>query len=99
MKESEEFTSFYLTVEDGQALPDYRSGQYVALRVFVPELGYSLSGMPRAGYLYISVKREDTHAEGQDPSYVSSILHNVVSEGDTVDLSAPAGHFFLYNLK
>ncbi|WP_369408704.1 hypothetical protein [[Erwinia] mediterraneensis] len=88
-----------MTVEDGQALPDYRSGQYVALRVFVPELGYSLSGMPRAGYLYISVKREDTYAEGQDPSYVSSTLHNVVSEGDTVDLSAPAGHFFLYNPK
>jgi len=73
----------------------------VALRVFVPELGYSLSGMPGAGYLYISVKREDTHAEGQDPSYsyVSSTLHNVVSEGDTVDLSAPAGHFFLLNPK
>lgn len=71
----------------------------MALPVFIPELGYSLSGMPGAGYLYISVKREGTHAEGQDPSYVSSTLHNVVSEGDTVDLRAPAGHLLLLNPK
>jgi len=103
VKESEEITSFYLTPEDGQALPDYRPGQYVTLRVFVPELGlkqprqYSLSGKPGAGYLRISVKREDPRAEGQDPGYVSSTLHNTVSEGDTVELSAPAGNFFLLN--
>lgn len=105
VKESEEITSFYLTPEDGQALPDYRPGQYVTLRVFVPELGlkqprqYSLSGKPGASYLRISVKREDPRAEGQDPGYVSSTLHNAINEGDTVELSAPAGNFFLLNPK
>ncbi|MDU4844051.1 MAG: NO-inducible flavohemoprotein [Leclercia adecarboxylata] len=103
VKESEEITSFYLKPEDGQALPDYRPGQYVTLRVLVPELGlkqprqYSLSARPGADYLRISVKREDPRAEGQDPGYVSSTLHNAVSEGDTVELSAPAGNFFLLN--
>lgn len=103
VKESEEITSFYLKPEDGQALPDYRPGQYVTLRVSVPELGlkqprqYSLSARPGADYLRISVKREDPRKEGQDPGYVSSTLHNAVSEGDTVELSAPAGNFFLLN--
>jgi len=103
VKESEEITSFYLKPEDGQALPDYKPGQYVTLRVLVPELGlkqprqYSLSSKPGADYLRISVKREDPRAEGQDPGYVSSTLHNLVSEGDTVELSAPAGNFFLLN--
>lgn len=103
VKESEEITSFYLKPEDGQALPDYKPGQYVTLRVFVPELNlkqprqYSLSSQPGADYLRISVKREDPRAEGQDPGYVSSTLHNAVSEGDTVELSAPAGNFFLLN--
>jgi len=103
VKESEEITSFYLKPEDGQPLPDYRPGQYVTLRVLVPELGlkqprqYSLSSKPGADYLRISVKREDPRAEGQDPGYVSSTLHNAVSTGDTVELSAPAGNFFLLN--
>lgn len=103
VKESEEITSFYLKPEDGQALPDYKPGQYVTLRVFIPELNlkqprqYSLSSQPGANYLRISVKREDPRAEGQDPGYVSSTLHNAVSEGDTVELSAPAGNFFLLN--
>ncbi|MEB6379008.1 NO-inducible flavohemoprotein [Leclercia adecarboxylata] len=103
VKESEEITSFYLKPEDGEALPDYRPGQYVTLRVLVPELGlkqprqYSLSGKPGADYLRISVKREDPRGEGQDPGYVSSTLHNGVNEGDRVELSAPAGNFFLLN--
>ena len=103
VKESEEIISFYLKPEDRQALPDYRPGQYVTLRVFIPELGlkqprqYSLSGKPGADYLRISVKREDPRAEGQDPGYVSSTLHSAISEGDTVELSAPAGNFFLLN--
>jgi len=103
IKESDEITSFYLKPEDGQTLPDYKPGQYVTLRVFIPELGikqprqYSLSSKPGTDYLRISVKREDPRVEGQDPGYVSSTLHYAVSTGDAVELSAPAGNFFLLN--
>lgn len=103
VKESREITSFYLVPKDGQALPDYKPGQYVTLRIYVPGLGlkqprqYSLSSSPGDPYLRISVKREEPRAAGQDPGYVSSTLHNSVNEGDAVELSAPAGNFYLLN--
>lgn len=103
VKESEEITSFYLVPQDGGALPSYQPGQYITLRVEVPALGikqprqYSLSSSPADPYLRISVKREDARTEGQDPGYVSSTLHNLVNEGGVVELSAPAGNFYLLN--
>lgn len=101
--ESAEITSFYLVPKDRQALPPYKPGQYITLRVMVPALGirqprqYSLSSSPADNYLRISVKREDPRIEGQDPGYVSSTLHNAVQEGDIVELSAPTGNFYLLN--
>lgn len=103
VRESAEITSFYLVPEDGQALPPYKPGQYITLRVLVPALGikqprqYSLSSSPADSYLRISVKREDPRLEGQDPGYVSSTLHNSIQEGSTVELSAPTGNFYLLN--
>ena len=103
VQESAEITSFYLVPKDGNALPDYKPGQYVTLRIYVPALGlkqprqYSLSSSPGDNYLRISVKREEPRAPGQDPGYVSSTLHKSVNEGDTVELSAPTGNFFLLN--
>lgn len=103
VRESAEITSFYLVPEDGQALPPYKPGQYITLRVLVPALGikqprqYSLSSSPADSYLRISVKREDPRVEGQDPGYVSSTLHNSIQEGSTVELSAPTGNFYLLN--
>lgn len=103
VKESEEITSFYLVPQDAQPLPAYKPGQYITLRVLVPALGikqprqYSLSSSPTDNYLRISVKREDARMEGQDPGYVSSTLHNTVDKGSVVELSAPAGNFYLLN--
>lgn len=37
--ESAEITSFYLRPADGGALPDFRPGQYVSVRLYIPELG------------------------------------------------------------
>lgn len=102
-QENAEITSFYLVPKDKQALPVYQPGQYITVRVTVPELGikqprqYSLSDKPSGKYLRISVKREDAHLEGQDPGYVSSTLHNVINEGDVIEASAPTGNFFLVN--
>lgn len=103
VKESSEITSFYLVPQDGGALPSYKPGQYITLRVEVPALGikqprqYSLSSSPEDAYLRISVKREDARTEGQDPGYVSSTLHDHIDEGSVVELSAPAGNFYLLN--
>lgn len=102
-QENSEITSFYLVPKDQQTLPNYQPGQYITVRVTVPELGikqprqYSLSDSPSGKYLRISVKREDAQREGQDVGYVSSTLHNVINEGDVIEVSAPTGNFFLVN--
>lgn len=103
VKESKEITSFYLTPKDGGALPIYKPGQYISVRVTVPRLGlkqprqYSLSDSPHPDHLRISVKREDPRVDGQDPGYVSSTLHDHINEGDVIEVSAPCGNFFLLN--
>lgn len=101
--ENGEIISFYLMPEDKKSLPKFKPGQYITVRVLVPELGikqprqYSLSDSPTGKYLRISVKREDPRTEGQGPGYVSSTLHNNVKERDIIEVSAPTGNFFLVN--
>lgn len=103
VKESSEITSLYLVAKDQKALPTYQPGQYITVRVTVPELGikqprqYSLSDRSNGKYLRISVKREDARVENQSPGYVSSTLHHVIAQGDTIEVSAPTGNFFLVN--
>lgn len=103
IEENGEITSFYLVPQDKKSIPEYKAGQYISVRVMVPELGfkqprqYSLSDSPSGDYLRISVKREDARAANQDPGYVSSTLHNHIKEGDVIEVSAPNGNFFLVN--
>ncbi|MVW72741.1 NO-inducible flavohemoprotein [Bordetella sp. 15P40C-2] len=98
--ESTEITSFYLVPADGGTVPDYRPGQYISLRVYVPELGlmqprqYSLSDAPGQGHLRISVKREDG-VNGAPAGSVSNVLHQRMNAGDVVDLAPPQGDFIL----
>ena len=40
VKESSVISSFYLTPKDGKALPKYKAGQYISIRVTVPEIGH-----------------------------------------------------------
>src|ERR1700722_15239712 len=93
-KESDSVTSFVLAPIDGQLLPVCQAGQFVVLRLLVdaskpPSLrSYSLSDMPAADHLRISVKSE--------PNGIgSSFLCNRVREGDVLDVSAPRGSFTL----
>jgi len=99
IKESEEITSFYLYPSDRGPVADFLPGQYISLRLFLPELDllqprqYSISCAPNGKYYRISVKRETgtKHPDGM----ISNHLHNHVEIGDLVDLSAPAGTFVL----
>ena len=96
-KESGSVTSFILSPIDGQPLPLFQAGQFVVLRLLVdpdnpgkpPVLrSYSLSDLPAADHLRISVKSE-VNGIG------SSFLCNRAREGDLLDVSAPRGSFTL----
>ncbi len=93
-KESENVTSFVLDPVDGQPLGIFQAGQFVVLRLLVdpskpPVLrSYSLSDLPAADHLRISVKSE-LNGIG------SSFLCNRAREGDVMDVSAPRGSFTL----
>jgi ferredoxin-NADP reductase len=93
-KESDSVTSFVLVSIDGAPLPAFQAGQFVVLRLLidpnkVPVLrSYSLSDLPAADHLRISVKSE-LNGIG------SSFLCNRVREGDVLDVSAPRGSFTL----
>lgn len=101
--ESDEITSFYLAPVDGGDLPNYEAGQYISVRVFVPELNlrqprqYTLSTSPQADYLRISVKREVAKGELAE-GWVSNTLHSL-AEGSEIEVSAPTGNFYLIDSK
>lgn len=98
VKESEIITSFYLKAKDGEPIPSYEPGQYITIRVQIPgekytsNRHYSLSTSPGKDYFRISVKKE---ADVEPYGKVSTYLHDQVSIGDTVEVSAPAGDFVL----
>ncbi|WP_426580807.1 NO-inducible flavohemoprotein [Mucilaginibacter sp. R-33] len=100
VKESAEIISFYLYPANGGAVPDFTPGQFLSVRLFLPELNllqprqYSISSAPNGEYYRISVKREagtELLADGM----ISNRLHNFVNEGDIIEVSAPAGGFVL----
>lgn len=101
VRESDEITSFHLVPADGGRVPLYRPGQYLTVRVHVPELGitqprqYSLSAAPGGRVLRISVKREDAQAQ-QPAGWVSNVLHEQMHEGAVLDAASPMGDFYLH---
>ncbi len=102
-KESNVITSFYLQPKDGKEIVNYKAGQYISLRVLLPELGYqqprqyTLSNNYNPKEYRISVKKEEKSIKEVDLS-VSNALHDALHVGDTVQLSNPTGEFFLKNL-
>ena len=106
IQESSEITSFYLVPVDGKLLPSYLPGQYISVRLSIPDLHYlqarqySLSDAPHPEYYRISVKKEpalDLHRSDAtaQPGYISNILHEGIEIGDVLQVSHPAGIFFL----
>ncbi|WP_183556757.1 NO-inducible flavohemoprotein [Mucilaginibacter sp. SP1R1] len=98
--ESAEICSFYLYPADGGKVTSHEPGQYLSIKLFLPELKmnqirqYSISNVPTDEYYRISVKREtgtDLDANG----LISNRLHDEIQEGDLVELTSPAGSFTL----
>lgn len=98
--ESAEITSFYLYPTDGGKVMPHVPGQYISIRVFLPEMNlyqsrqYSVSSTPTQEYYRISVKKEKGLVQDTDGK-ISNFLHDHVNEGDKIDLTAPAGNFTL----
>lgn len=98
VKESDVITSIYLKPVDGKKLPYYLPGQYITLRMDIPgatniaNRQYSLSQKSNEDTFRISVKREDTLSPN---GVVSCYLHEQAQIGTIVEVSAPAGEFFL----
>ncbi|OXC63497.1 hypothetical protein AYX13_06689 [Cryptococcus neoformans] len=110
VKESNEITSFYLKPVEGSGapLPKFRPGQYTAVQIDIPALGYkqarqySLSDAPNGEYFRISVKREDgvpvpTLSNPEvpfHPGWMSNVLHKDYQEGSIVNVASPFGDFY-----
>jgi nitric oxide dioxygenase len=99
-RESSNITSFYLVPADGAALPLFKPGQYITVRVPTPDgrttmRNYSLSDKPGQEWLRISVKREDPPDASSPAGYASNLLHTSVNVGDRLDVAPPCGEFFL----
>ena len=98
--ESDVITSFYIEPVDEQPFVSYRPGQYITIKADIPGephthlRQYSLSCAPNEGVYRISVKREDSIG-GLPKGIVSNYLHEYVSEGSILPISAPAGDFVL----
>jgi nitric oxide dioxygenase len=100
VKESEEITSFYVYPADGGKVADFLPGQFVSVRLFLPELNlfqprqYSLSNAPNGEYYRISVKKE-TGANIRPNGMISNRLHDHINIGDIIEMASPAGDFIL----
>ena len=98
--ESAEITSFYLYPADGGNVVPHLPGQFISLRVFLPELSlnqarqYSISSAPNEEFYRISVKREAGENLNTN-GLISNHLHDLVEEGDIVNLTSPTGNFVL----
>jgi nitric oxide dioxygenase len=96
--ESDIITSFYLQPTDGSGVPTFLPGQYITVRLTIPgetylfNRQYSLSQAPNQDTFRISVKKEN---EMNPNGKVSVFLHENIQIGDTLEVSAPAGDFFI----
>ena len=93
IRESAVITSFVLAPKDGGPVIPHKPGQYLTFRFDAPghpgiKRNYSISAGPSADTYRISVKRE---AMGVSSRY----FHDHIEEGDVLEVTPPAGDFFL----
>jgi anaerobic selenocysteine-containing dehydrogenase/ferredoxin-NADP reductase len=101
-RESDSALAVSLSPLDVHALPDYEPGQYLRIRVAHPDAGeltraYSLTGAAsiedRLEYK-ICVGRSLASA-ARSATSLSSLIHETLKIGDTVEVEAPSGAFTL----
>lgn len=102
--EADGIASFYLRPHDGQPIPPFEPGQYLTFQFRIPGQTknvvrcYSLSEAPTRLERYrITVKELPPPPDRPDapPGLASTHLHRGIAEGDTLNVRAPNGHFFL----
>jgi ferredoxin-NADP reductase/DMSO/TMAO reductase YedYZ heme-binding membrane subunit len=91
-RETSNVRTFRFVPPEGGRLPfEHQAGQYLVLSLLIDgkkvNRTYTISSPPtRSDYCEITVKREEN-------GYVSRHLHEMLREGDMVQVSAPAGRF------
>ncbi|MER6709804.1 globin domain-containing protein [Streptomyces sp. NPDC000877] len=96
--ETPDVATFRLRPADGGPVREFLAGQYVSVRVALPDGArqirqYSLSGAPGPALRQISVKR--VRGGGTPDGEVSNHLHARVRVGDVLQLSEPYGDLVL----
>ena len=105
-KESEnsDICSIYLTPNDNRPLQSFLPGQYLTLKLNIPgnkqpvTRCYSLSDSCfRQDYYRLTIKRIPAPRDHPElsPGLSSNFLHDSLHPGDTIDLKAPSGNFYL----
>lgn len=91
-QETPDVRTFRFMMPDGGALPfQHQPGQYLIISPIIDgkkvNRTYTISSSPtRSNYCEITVKREEQ-------GFVSRHLHDALKQGDTINISAPAGRF------
>ena len=89
-------TSLHLYPVDGGLVADHGPGQYLSIRLFVPQLNrlqprqYRPQNAPNGLCYHISVKRDGGEVVSPN-GLISNYLCDGVQPGDHIDVSAPAG--------
>ncbi len=94
IRESEVITSFILRPVDGKPVIRHKPGQYITFRFDAPyqagiKRNYSISCAPNGEYYRISVKRAEQSQGG------SRFMHEHVEPGAILEVTPPAGEFYL----
>lgn len=95
--ESDQITSFHLADVEGRALPSFKAGQHLPIKLVISDQfqpnrsgciarSYSLSGSPFDETYRLSIKRERK-------GVASRYLHDQVEIGDRIDARRPSGEF------
>ncbi len=93
-QESDSVRSLVLEPADGEPLPEFRPGQFLALKLQPPEApapllrSFSLSVPTGEDGYRIAVKREED-------GFASAFLHDRIAESDLLEVGAPRGGFTL----
>jgi ferredoxin-NADP reductase len=99
--------SFYLEPVDGLVLPGYKPGQFLTFTIALPLAPgtdsrtitrcYSLSDCPSPNHYRVTIKRVVAPAEpaGVPDGASSNFFHDHVHAGNTLQVRAPSGHFYL----